>query len=128
MLLKFRHLLLHLGKFLRVFRCILAKFPHVFLCICESLFQIAILAQKRLNPLLRFLHPFQLSERLIPFLHQRCDLLICLGEFCVGLIPLLFRRNASLFSGGNGIFQAGDLCTQLLLLFGTTVSRRLERF
>jgi len=60
--------------------------------------------------LLRFLHPLQLSERLIPFLYQRCDLLICLGEFCIGLIPLLFRRNARLFSGGNGIFQAGDLC------------------
>ena len=66
--LKFCHLPFYPGKFIRVFWRILAKFTHFFLRICQLLFQIAVLGEERLEPLFRFLHPLQLSERFVAFL------------------------------------------------------------
>ena len=68
------------------------------------------LGKQHLDPLFGFLRALQLSERVVAFLTKSPDLLVCLGEFCVGLVPLLFRCNPRPFGGGNGIFQASDLC------------------
>jgi hypothetical protein len=40
---------------------------------------------------------------------------------------LLFRRRPRLISSSDRIFQAGDLCAQLLLFFCVAVAGRLER-
>ena len=128
LLLQLCHLPFCFGKALAVFWPTLAQLAHTFFCNRQFLFQIAVLGQQGLHPLLGFFCSFHLGQRFISFVCENGDLLVRVGEFCVGLVSLFFRGYTRLFSSSDCIFQASDVSTQLFLLLGTIVPRCFERF